>query len=168
MRGGQPKAPARHAPSQDRARRAGRSERGVVGGIEVLPFGLLIFVVGSLIIANAWAVVDAKLTVESAAREATRSYVESPGQVTGDRSAQLAAREVLTGAGRDPDRLRLQRSGGPFERCAEVEYEASYRVAAVTVPFIGGFGSGTTVTGRHRERIEPFRAGLGPEDVCHG
>lgn len=154
--------------ARDLGARPRRSERGAAGGIEVLPFGLLIFVIGSLIIANAWAVVDAKLTVEAAAREATRSYVESSGQAAGDRSARGAAREVLVGAGRDPDRLILQRSGGPFERCAVVEFEASYRVAAITVPFVGGFGSGTTVTGHHHEVIEPFRAGLGAEGACDG
>jgi hypothetical protein len=31
-------------------------DRGQVGGIEVLPFGLLVFVVGTLLVANAWAV----------------------------------------------------------------------------------------------------------------
>ena len=50
---------------------------GQVGGIEVLPFGLLVFIVGTLLVANAWAVVDAKLAVTSAAREAVRSYVEA-------------------------------------------------------------------------------------------
>ena len=32
-----------------------RSDRGQVGGIEVLPFGLLVFVVGTLLVANVWA-----------------------------------------------------------------------------------------------------------------
>ena len=32
-------------------------DRGQVGGIEALPFGLLVFVVGALLVANAWAVV---------------------------------------------------------------------------------------------------------------
>ena len=42
-----------------RARRCA-GDAGQVGGIEALPFGLLIFVVGTLLIANAWAVIDAK------------------------------------------------------------------------------------------------------------
>ena len=33
------------------------SDAGMVGGVEALPFGLLVFVVGSLLVANAWAVV---------------------------------------------------------------------------------------------------------------
>jgi hypothetical protein len=50
-----------------------RDEGGAVGGLEVLPFGLLIFVVGILLVVNAWAVVDAKLAAEAAAREAARA-----------------------------------------------------------------------------------------------
>jgi hypothetical protein len=33
------------------------TDSGQVGGIEALPFGLLVFVVGALLVANAWAVV---------------------------------------------------------------------------------------------------------------
>ena len=49
----------------------------------MLPFGVLIFVVGSLLIANAWAVVDAKLATTAAAREAARAYVESGSAAAG-------------------------------------------------------------------------------------
>lgn len=143
-----------------------RDEHGVVGGIEVLPFGLLIFVAGTLIIVNAWAVVDAKLTVESAAREAGRAYVESPDQGSAERAARAAAREAMTGGGRDPDRMTLARNGRGYLRCAPVEHVVRYRVPAITVPFVGGIGRGTTVTGRHREVIDPYRAGLGSGGDC--
>ncbi|MGV3758684.1 MAG: hypothetical protein ACO1PW_03960 [Actinomycetota bacterium] len=49
-----------------------RGDRGQVAGIEAIPFGLLIFVLGGLLLANAWAVVDAKLATDAAAREAVR------------------------------------------------------------------------------------------------
>lgn len=140
-------------------------ERGVVGGIEVLPFGLLIFVGGALLIANAWAVVDAKLTVEASAREAGRAYSEAPDAATATRAADIAARDVVANAGRDPVHLDLERRGR-FERCQVVEHTASYRVPALTIPFVGGFGRGTTVVGRHREVVDPFRAGLGGSGSC--
>ena len=35
----------------------GRTDAGQVGGIEALPFGLLVFVIGALLVANCWAVV---------------------------------------------------------------------------------------------------------------
>ena len=85
------------------AHRWRRDESGQVAGIEVIPFGLLTFVVGTLLVANAWAVVDAKMAVSAAAREATRAYVETPPGADPLARAQAAAREALRGAGRDPD-----------------------------------------------------------------
>ena len=129
-----------------------RSERGAIGGMEVLPFGVLIFVTGTLIIANAWAVIDAKLTAEAAAREAGRAYVEASDRDTAQRSAASAAHEAVSGVGRDPDRLALRDNDPDFVRCEVVEHEASYEVPALTLPFVGSFGDGVTVTGRHRSR----------------
>ncbi len=144
------------------------SERGVVGGVEVLPFGMLVFVTGTLILANLWAVVDAKLAVETAAREAGRAYAEAPDQATASSEAGRAAREAMAGAGRNPDRLVLARSTSAFVRCAVVEHRASYRIPSVTVPFLGGLGHGATVVGRHRDVLDPFRAGLGGPGACNG
>jgi hypothetical protein len=45
-----------------------RDETGAVGGIEVLPFALLVFVAGTLLLANAWAVVEGKVAASAAAR----------------------------------------------------------------------------------------------------
>jgi phenylalanyl-tRNA synthetase beta chain len=53
----------------DRAPRLG-GDGGQVAGIEALPFGVLIFVVGALLITNLWAVIDTKIAVDAAAREA--------------------------------------------------------------------------------------------------
>ena len=41
-------------------RQRASGEAGQVGGFEALPFGVLIFVVGVLLITNVWAVIDAK------------------------------------------------------------------------------------------------------------
>ncbi len=143
-----------------------RSERGVVGGIEVLPFGVLIFVAGALLLANLWAVVDAKLTVEAAAREAGRAYAEAPNATIAEADADVAARDAAVGAGRNPARLKLRNNNPTFARCEVVEYVASYRLPALTIPFLGEVGKGTTVTGRHREVIDPFGAGLQGTGNC--
>ena len=45
-------------------------------------------------------------------------------------------------------------------------YEARYTVPALTLPFIGGFGHGFTVVGRHAEIIDPFTNGLPAADQC--
>ncbi|MDQ6696582.1 MAG: hypothetical protein M3Z46_03890 [Actinomycetota bacterium] len=143
-----------------------QDDAGQVGGVEVLPFGLLIFVVGSLLIANAWSVIDAKMAVTGAAREATRAYVEAPDRDAAEASAKRAAEDSIRGHGRNPNRLRLSNNSPQFVRCERVEYEARYTVPALSLPFIGGFGHGFTVTGRHSEIIDPFANGRSPESRC--
>ncbi len=142
-------------------------ERGAVGGVEVLPFGFLIFVAFSLVIANAWAVVDAKLAVEAAAREAGRAYVEAHDPDLAPSAASRAARAAVAGAGRDPSRLSLEtRLDGGYERCAVVEHSTAYQVAGLTVPFIGSFGSTFTVRGHHRGIVDPFASAPGRTNRC--
>jgi Flp pilus assembly protein TadG len=142
------------------------------GGIEALPLGLLVFVVGALLIANAWAVIDAKLAVSSAAREATRTYVEAPASLTSDeafvaaRSAAEAAFAAQRPSSRRPGLRLITGDGGARSRCTRVTAEATYRVPAVTVPWVGGFGRGFTVRARHSEIVDPFRSGLSGTANC--
>ncbi len=141
-----------------------RRESGQAG-ITALPFGLLTFVVGVLLVANAWAVIDAKIAVSAAAREATRAFVEtSPGEDPMAR-AEAAARQALQGAGRDPGRMSLQPLQASLVRCAVVRFEARYPVAGITVPWVGGYGSGFTASARHAEVVDPFRTGLAPSET---
>ena len=85
---------------------------GQVAGIEALPFGVLIFVVGALLVSNLWAVVDAKIVVDAAAREAVRAYVEAPDATTGAAGRGVAARwsaaraSARAALGRRPPRRR--------------------------------------------------------------
>jgi hypothetical protein len=135
-------------------------EAGQLAGAEALPFGILVFIVGVLLVANAWAVVDAKLAVSAAAREATRAYVESPPDSDPMARAEAAARDAVEGAGRDPSRLSLTALDADFSRCAEVELEARYPVPALTIPLIGGYGRGFTAIARHAEIVDPYRSGV--------
>ena len=76
-------------------RRRCADERGAVGGIEVLPLGMLVLVVGTLLVVNAWAVVDAKLAASAAAREAARAYVEAgDGRVLDRRAQEVRSRHA--------------------------------------------------------------------------
>ena len=139
-------------------------ERGAVGGLEAIPFGLLIFVVAVLLIANAWAVVDAKLAVTAAAREAARTWVEGSGDPA---PAEAAAAEAVAGHGRDPERLELDLSAPTgFGRCAPVVVRATYVVPALSLPWVGGFGDGFEVSARHSERVDPFRDDLEGGATC--
>lgn len=148
----------------DRARTLGllHEERGVIGGLESLAFGLLTFVVGALVIANAWGVVDAKFATAAAAREAARVYVESPDEATGLARAEAAARRTIAGFGRDPARLELAPPAGePFGRCVRATFTASYPVPTIRVPWIGGFSAPViTVSATHSEIVDPYRSGL--------
>ena len=139
-------------------RRLVRDEGGQVG-IE-LPFGLVTFVVGALLVANAWAVIDAKIAVSAAAREATRAFVEAPVDGDPHAAAEAAPRSAIQGAGRDPAQLVLTPLEATFARCERVRFEASYQIPVVRVPWVGGFGSGFTATARHAEVVDPYRTGV--------
>jgi hypothetical protein len=162
-----------------RSNRPPADDRGMVGGIEAVPFGLLIFVVGVLLIANAWAVVDSKLAVDAAARQAGRTYVEAEvgAGVTAD-GAEAAAVDAglaaLAAHGRDPGGATLALTGlepvggqEGFSRCARATFTATYDVPALTIPWIGGFGDGFRVTSSHSELVDPYRDGVpGSAEEC--
>jgi hypothetical protein len=152
---------------------------GQVGGIEVLPFGLLVFVVGPLLVANAWAVVDAKLAVDAAAREAARHFVEADVPASGDfgdaeATARRAGYEALAAHGREEARSSVELTGlespdgqAGFTRCARATFTARYDVPVLRLPWIGGFGSGLDVTSNHSELIDPYRDGVpGSAEAC--
>ena len=139
-----------------------RGDRGQVGGIEVLPFGLLVFVSATLLFVNVWAVIDAKFAVTTAAREATRAYVESDSEGEAFAIAARRAEETLVAYGRSGDRATIDvpALSEPFGRCARVVISVHYSVPAITIPFLGGFGSVTSVGSTHTELVDPFRDGL--------
>jgi len=160
---GRPAGPGAHP----RAR--WRDDRGQVGGIEVLPFGVLIFVVGTLLVANAWGVVDAKLAVTSAAREAVRSYVEAPDAETAEALARASAGDAIEGHGRDPDSTKVEihhQDDRPFARCTRVTVTVHHPVPAIRLPFIGGYGHAFDVVASQSEVIDPYRSGLPGEATC--
>jgi hypothetical protein len=153
------------APTRPTGRHGWRSERGQIGGFEVLPFGLLLFVSAMLVVTNAWAVIDSKMAASAASREAARAYVESTNAADANDALHRRAHEALAAYGRDGDRVEIQIDAEPFGRCARVTVAVSYRVPALTVPFIGGFGSGVVARSRHSEVVDPYRSGL-PEGTC--
>ncbi|HEY9555619.1 MAG TPA: hypothetical protein VIR58_02725 [Acidimicrobiales bacterium] len=146
-----------------------RGDGGQVGGIEAIPFGLLIFVIGSLLIVNAWGVVDAKFATDAAARQAARTFVEGEGLDGALSAAEEAALATISGHGRDPSRTTVDTVGSlAFERCARVTFEVSYEVPTISLPFIGGYGSGPFhVRSSHTELVDPYRSGVpGEAEGC--
>lgn len=153
-------------------------DRGQMGGIEALPFGVLIFVIGTLLVVNAYAVVDAKLATDAAAREATRHFVEAPvadAPAAGEAESRAVAAglDALAAHGRDPRRASvaltgLESPGGRgYVRCARATFTATFRVPALTLPWTGGFGDSFQVTSSHSEVVDPFRDGVpGEAETC--
>jgi hypothetical protein len=136
-------------------------EGGFAGGAEALVFGVLIFVVGTLLVLNAWAVIDAKFATSAAAREAVRAAVETPVGSDPDARARIAAADALQGHGMDPARATVEATGTTqLQRCAEVAYEVRTRVPALVLPGIDRRRAGFEVTASHREVIDPHRSGL--------
>jgi hypothetical protein len=150
-------------------RRLTNDEAGFAGGAEALAFGVLIFVVGTLLFANTWAVIDAKFATSAAAREAVRAAVTSPPGQDPAAAADAAARLALVGHGLDPDQAAIVPSvdlSGGLDRCQDVEVTVSYRVAAIGLPLVRRQQAGFDVTGQHREVVDPFRAGLALGGSC--
>lgn len=143
-----------------------RSEAGQIGGVEGAVFGVLIFVMGTLLIANAWGVIDAKLAASAAAREAARTLVESADPAgAGEEVTEVAVR-TMTAHGRSADRVDGVTVTGQLVRCGRITVSVRYRVPLIALPLIGRAGSGFTVTGRHSELIDPYRSGLSGEARC--
>ena len=159
-----PPHPARAGPCRP-------AEAGFVAGGEALALGVVVFVLGALLVLSGWRLVDGKLAVETAAREAARAVVEAPVDVLldppgGTAVADAAARSAMVahrGADTAPDATwRFVATGvtGEVARCAPITATVTIDVDTVRLPVIGG-GFGTVrLEGRHVERIEPYRGGL--------
>lgn len=148
-----------------RARRTCRGERGQAGGMEVLPFGLLIFVGGTLLIINIWGVVDSKFAADAAARQAARWVVEAAGQSTSAADLRAGARQIaedtLADHGRrGPVQVDVEPSDAAFVRCERIQVTVALEVPAIRLPFLGGFGDVFDVRATRGELIDPTRSGV--------
>jgi hypothetical protein len=109
-----------------------------------------------------WAIIDAKLAVDAAARQAARHFVEAGVPAADDfgeaeAEARLAGYEALAAQGADRARSTVKPTGrespdgqAGFTRCARATFTASYDVPVLCLPWIGGFGSGLDVTSSYR------------------
>jgi hypothetical protein len=144
----------------------GIDERGAVGGVEGLAFGVLIFVFGTLMVLNAWAVVDGKIAAGAAAREATRSFVEATDERSALRAADEAARSVTSGRPNAATTVDLVTSADGFSRCGQVTAQVRIKIPRISLPFIGGTGGTFPVNATHTEVIDPYRSGLPIAGSC--
>lgn len=147
-----------------------RGDRGVVGGIEVLPFSLLVLVAGALLVTSIWGVVDAKVAAGAAAREATRWVAESatastPAQDIDAGAAAIAAATLADHGRTGPSNVTVSAAEGT-ERCARVRVVVELRLPAVQLPFLSGVGREVAVRAGHTELIDPTRSGVGGPAGC--
>lgn len=141
-----------------------RGDDGFVGGSEGILFGVVVFVFGTLLVFNAWAVIDAKMAVSSAARETARTLVEGDGEVG---PAVAAGREAFDATSAfSAAGLAAPEISGEFRRCGRIDVTYRYSVPAISLPGGFGWGRGFDVSASHSEIVDPFRSGLDGEAVC--
>jgi len=153
------------------ARRRIRGERGQAGGMEVLPFGLLIFVGGALLLVNIWGVVDTKFATDAAAREAARWVVESAGRAmpaddVRDGARAIAEATMADHGKRAPVQVTVGPAGASFVRCERITVTVEASVPAIRLPFLGGFGEPFDVRATHAELVDPTRSGVDGVATC--
>ena len=147
-----------------------KDDRGLIGGADILLFGVIAFVITALVIINIWNAVDSALVTSSAAREGVRSYVESPSQAEANARGAAAVQRVFDEFGRGGSALpaEIDASGG-FLRCEVVTVTARYEASFIKLPGFDAFGPTRTVEASHSERIDAFRSGdfgWGPNGDC--
>ena len=148
------------------AHKAGRTDESGIVGLEVLPLLVIVFVVGTLVFAQSWIALDAKIAVTAGAREAARTFVEHPGArpaLAADAASQAGLRAMaghgITGNARVAPIGTVSNS-----RCARVTFEATYDVAPLALPSSGW--RQITVRARSTETVDPFRHGLDGRAPC--
>ncbi len=148
----------------------GQGDSGQVGGFEMVVFGLLVFVGGSLLVATVWSVIDTKLAMHAATRDAARAFVEAADPAAAEISAARALRNAVAAHGRDPERVRdvSITSDGNVGRCTRVRITAAYPLPAVAIPWIRTSGENVIVRATHSELVDPYRSGGGGVSACSG
>ncbi len=141
-------------------------ELGVVG-FEVLPFLVLVFMVGSLMFAQSWAVLDAKMATTSGARQATRTYVEQSGKSSSNASKRaVQAGETAITAHSLPGESSITPIGVlSLQRCQRVTFAATQKIPALRLPLRSN-PSPIVVRSQHSEIVDPFRSGLKGQATC--
>lgn len=146
-----------------------RGEEGLAAGAEALVFGVLVFVVGTLIAVTTWAAIDTRFATSAAAREGVRAAVTAAPDADPVAAARAAVAAALEGHGLDPGRAQVSLHGtltDRLERCQEVSLTVTYRLEAVRIPVVERPALGFDVNGRHREVVAPFRSGLDVGGTC--
>ena len=135
-------------------RRRARGERGQAAGVETIPFGILVFIGGLLLVVNLWAAVDTRTALDSAARDYLRAYTSSATSASARARARDAAVASMRGRS-GTERVRITDPAEPFGPCRPATVVLELDVPSLRAPFIGSIGT-TTVTARQTELVQPY------------
>jgi Flp pilus assembly protein TadG len=130
----------------------GESGQALVEAALVLPV-LLVLVFG---VVMAGRVVHAKIAVQAAAREASRTLATAPSEEQGLTDANNAARSAADGYGLSSNGLSVDLQSNGFERGGTVSASVSYDVALGGLPLLDAVD--ITVSSRHSEQVDPYRS----------
>lgn len=133
------------------------SERGAVAGLEGVMFGLLVLLAGTVLVVNAWSVLQTRRTLDGAAREYLRAYTQADSPAQARLAANLALDEVLRGErGRGTDITVTAPDPALFGPCASASVTLATTVPAARLPFVGTMAS-TEVVVDHTELVDAHR-----------
>jgi hypothetical protein len=139
-------------------RRHCRGERGQAAGIETLPFGVLVFVAGTLLVVNAWAVVSNRATADSLAREYLRAYTKESSRPDALEAGQQVVDAIVASHDMPADRVHVDPPTA-WGACAVAVVTVRLTVPDIQAPFLGSLGS-HRITVVHRDRIDAYRRGV--------
>lgn len=153
-----------------------RDDSGYAGGAESVPFGVLVFVVGALLIANLWAVIDTKMAANAAAREYVHAMAEATDEADARATGAQAAQSVIQVWGRDPaklvpDDIAFYDANGNrtvWRRCARIVVTVRYNLALINIPLVGATWGPDPIAVRatRTELVDPFRSSADVEGQC--
>ncbi|MCB9387486.1 MAG: hypothetical protein H6517_06630 [Microthrixaceae bacterium] len=130
----------------------------MVAGAEALAVGTLIVLAGLILVVNAWAVVDTRTALESAAREYLRVYTESEDPASAATAGRRAVDDVLEDRPAMLERLLLEAPQPErFGPCEAAAVRLTSRVPAIHVPLTGARWGEHTVTVSAVELIDAHR-----------
>ncbi len=139
-----------------------RDDRGAMAGGEMWALGVLVFVVGTLIVAWAWAGLRARSDAAAIATEYLRAFTEAPDAATAFRDGEAAAAQV--GHDRRVPAARIELTPPvDFGRCHLATVTVRVEAPGVGLGALGRLGPGIAEVTRS-ELTDPYRALAQVED----
>ena len=131
---------------------SGESGQAMVEAAIAVPV-LLLLVFGVVAVGR---ITDAKVAVQAAAREASRTLAVAPSEEQGTTDALEAGRTTALGYGLAEERLTIDVDANGFVRGGEVSADVSYSVPLSDLPLLSFFE--VEVNSSHTEQVELYRS----------